>query len=399
MVTEELLKYIQSQKQQGKNDEYIKDSLLKSGWPEPDVNQAIFPQPQPNLQSIISTTQEEKPKIIKTISILFFAAAILYVMSTASFVGIIVIIDRAMGSADSSFSFLRYFPTFGVVPILFSLVTLTYFYVSLKIRNGSKFSYWLGISSLLAIPVPVDYIGQILMASFINLASSGSKTTGANIPTLPINPTSLKFGLLPLLILILLIISFKKFKFSNNPISKKAKVFLVSVTLLLVLPTISIMGLKFLEARDTDFGYTKAKAHVTYRLYKPSPLPNGLVNTTKFVVGKELAGKQNAVQVAYDVPFTKLIEKGTSKLVILKQVGIEPGFNLRDFVSATKDLTSFDQISVNLTANQEAYLAQKNNGHYDLKILSFVTPDDVLITLTTPNATKEELIQLANSLN
>ena len=47
----------------------------------------------------------------------------------------------------------------------------------------------------------------------------------------------------------------------------------------------------------------------------------GLVNATKFITNKELAGKQNAIQVTYDVPFTDLVKEGKGKIIVLKQIG------------------------------------------------------------------------------
>jgi len=205
MVTQELINYIGLQKQQGISDETIGNNLLNSNWSEQDINQALLqtstPQPtqsqapilpsstpssQPQVftQQVDSafTAEEEKPKMVKTISTLFFLVVILYIMSTVSMAGIIVIMDRAMGSGDLVFSFLKYFPTFGFIPLLFSLVTLLFFFTALKIRNGSKFSFWLGIIILLIVPLPAAFLSQALMSPFVNLATNFKGGAGENIP-------------------------------------------------------------------------------------------------------------------------------------------------------------------------------------------------------------------------
>jgi hypothetical protein len=372
MVTQELIAYIKSQKLQGKTDEIIRNDLLANKWVESDISQAFLQINTPNPSSIVGSgasqtstfasaqsqpqtyvsqektsisPTEERPKMIKTISTLIFLIAILYIFSTVSMLGIMLIVDRALSAEDLVFSFLKYFPSWGFIPIMFSFVTLIFFYVALKVRNGSKFSLWLGVGSLLVIPLSAAFISQMLMSPFMDLVSNMSGTTNEAIPKIPVNPSTFRFGdpifILTIISLVLLMVSFKKFQFSNDPLSGKSKVFLVVLAVVLVLPTVSLVALGYVKANDTDFGYTNVKSQVNYHIYKPTPIPLGLVNATKFVVGKELAGKQNAVRVVYDVPFDTMVRTGLSKLVVVTQVGVESGFNLDTFVTTfIKDATS-----------------------------------------------------------
>ena len=145
MIIQEVINYIRLQRQQGKNDELIKNGLLANKWAESDINQAFLqinnPDPstpvdlntsQPNTfisahpqsqsftqQAETSTTStEERPKMIKTISTLLFLIAGLYVLSTIGMLGIMVITDRALSAGDLVFSFLKYFPSWGFIPIM-----------------------------------------------------------------------------------------------------------------------------------------------------------------------------------------------------------------------------------------------------------------------------------------
>jgi hypothetical protein len=427
MVTQELIAYIKSQKMQGKADEIIRNDLVANKWAESDINQAFlqinslsapasvglnqtssFESSQPQIKTFVQqadtsiTSTEERPKMIKTVSTLVFLIAALYILSTVSMLGIMVIMDRAMGSGDLVFSFLKYFPSWGFIPIMFSLVTLIFFYVAFKVRNGSKFSLWLGIISLLVIPLSAVFMSQILMSPFINFVSNASGTTNEMIPKIPVNPSTFRFGdpifILAFISLVLLLVSFKKFQFSNDPLSNKSKIFLIVLAVILILPTVSLVTLGYIKANETDFGYTNAKSQVNYHIYKPTPIQTGLTNATKFVVGKELAGKQNAVRVAYDIPFDTLVKTGQSRPIVITQVGVETGFNLDVFTTTfIKDATS-QKITLPLAANQTGYLLQKPLGNSTLSAVVYLTNDNVLLTLMSPKAGSDELIQLASSL-
>jgi len=308
-----------------------------------------------------------------------------------------------MGSGELVFSFLKYFPTFGFIPILFSLVTVIFFFAALKIRNGSEFSFWLGVITLLIIPLPVALLSQTLMFTFVNLATSFKGGTGENIPIIPFNPANLRFGdpifILSFIALVLLIVSIKKFNFVNEPLSKKVKIFLTLLIFILVLPTFLVVSLGYIRANDTDYGFNKAKSEVSYHIYKPTLTAGGLVNATKFITNKELAGKQNAIQVTYDVPFTDLVKEGKGKIIVLKQIGVESGFDLNSFASTeVKNASSQQPINLAVALNQKAFLVQRKLEKIDLNFLTYITNDNVLILLSSPYASVDELIQFAQSL-
>lgn len=394
MITQELLNYIRLQKQQGVSDETIRSGLLNSNWSEQDINQVLTQQ-----VNSAFTAEEEKPKMIKTISTLFSLIAILYIASTMTMAGIVAIMDRAAGGAGVVFSFLKYFPTFGFIPILFSLVTLVFFFAALKIRNGSKFSFWLGVTTLLVVPLPAAFLSQTLMSPFVNWATNFKE----NIPPFLLNVNLLFRApefILVFIALVLLVISFRKFHFINEPLSKKAKIFLTFLFFIFVLPAFLVVSLGYIRASDTDYGFTKAKSEVSYRVYKSTLAPEGLVTATKFITNKELGGRQDAIQVVYDVPFTELLKEEKSKMIVLKQVGVEPGFDLQSYVSSTiKDSSSLQPVSLPMAKNQSAFLIERKIG--DASVISFliyITQDDVLIDIAGPYATKERLVQFAESL-
>ena len=132
MITQELIAYIKSQKLQGKTDELIRNDLLANKWAGSDIEQALLQinSPNPPVPLSLNTTQaaafspaqpqaqsftqqadtsiastEERPKIIKTVSTLLFLVAGLYILSTISMLGIMVIMDRALSAGDLVFTF------------------------------------------------------------------------------------------------------------------------------------------------------------------------------------------------------------------------------------------------------------------------------------------------------
>lgn len=346
------------------------------------------------------TLTKEKPKILNRISELIFLIAILYVFSTIGTLGVYYVIDHVFSSGELALSFLKNFPTWGLIPIMFSFVSLIFFYVAIKVRNGSKFSFWLGVFFLLAIPLLTVLINQILMSPFIKFLSKGIEEVTESGS---FNPILFRFSyaifIFVLISLILLIFSFKKFQFPNTPLTTKARVFLILLALFLILPTIILVSLGYIRASDTDYGYTYASSQVTYHVYKPSSLPPGLDYATKFMVGKELAGKQNAIQVSYDVGFDKAFNPEQSKIIVLKQVEVEPGFDLYTFASTLfKDADPSQTVTLSKAANQTAYFIERNLEKIKINTLTFVTIDNVLIQISTPKASQEELIQFAESL-
>lgn len=313
--------------------------------------------------------------------------------------GVMVVMERVFSVENTVvFSFLQYFPTWGLVPILFSLLTVVFLYVAFKIRNGSRFSLWLGIGALVTV-FPVAFIIHMLIAPFVSFTSSLSETAG---DTLPMNFNMFRFGdlifILAFISLVLLFMSFKKFRFSNDLLSRRAKVFLTILTVIFVLPTVAFISFGYIKASDTDFGYTDAQSQVTYHVYKLSPLPPDLVNATKFLTDKELAGRQDAVRVAYDVPFDVGLTTGQSKLIILTQVGVGPGFDVGSFAATFIEDATVQQTPLTVGANQTGYLLQRTSESLAITAVVYVTSDNVLITLMSPGAGSDELMRLAEGL-
>lgn len=402
MVTQELLQYVADLKQQGKSDDAIREILVSTGWPVEDINhvcaqinsQSSSQQPSlSNDQNDVSA--EEKPKIIKAAATLVFSIGTLYTMGAISILGVILVMNMAMSNSYLAVSVLQYFPTTGVVPIVFSLVSLFFFYVAIKIGSGSKFSFLLALSSLVVVPVLVAFFSQALLSPFLGVLAGN--TENSPVPTAVLELRHDLILILAIVCVILLLLSFKKFTFTNESISKKAKIFLGLVFGILVVPVISIVLLNFSNARETDYGFTKAKATVGHHIYKPAIIPSGFAYASTFVLEKELAGKQSAVQVVFDIPFDMLLKGEQSNPIVLSQVHVGAGFDLYSFATTYMEDADIQEMYLMNAADNEGYLLQRSIGDSTLSSILYLTQDNILISVISPKATSEELVALINS--
>lgn len=362
----------------------------------------------PANQTPVLSSEEKKPTILKVISILFFALGSLYIPTTVGLLCVAIMGDLLVEYANGAESFTRQYPLYGVILLLFPLVTILFFYTAFKVKTGSKFAFILSIISFLSIFI-LPNLTEISIWSFARgVLFPTDSIASETVPLFVINFANLSRGelrgvsvLLGLVILLLLIISLKKFHFINQSLSKKAKIFLAIIALLFVLPTVSFVSFKFIEAATSDYAYAKAQSEVAYHIYKPSILPAGLARASKFTPGQELAGKQDAIRVVYDPPLGKMPKGG--KIVGLQQVGIEPGFDLYSFISnasKVRDISTLQSIDLPFAANRTGYLRQAKLGESESysNSLAYITTDNVLIYISSLNTSAEELMQFASSL-
>lgn len=412
-----LTKYIKECKSKNISDEEIIKNLTTHGWPVEKINQELLklnttqipqnPTPiEPVPAKVLDQTTfptnndsppEKKPKVINVISIVIFLIASLYLFKIFSFIGIIAVMGKSFSGGDlAAISVIKYFPAFGILLILFCFITIASFYIAFKIRNGSKISYILSLLFLLIVPTVSSVIAVTSMSSILKFTSGNTTTTS------PTSSSVLNFGdplfILNIISVILLAFSYKKFHFDNNYLSKKVRIFLILLSSIIIIPTGLVIYSDYSKSFDTDYGFTLAKEQTTYHIYKPILLPGNLSYATKFSIGKELAGKQNAVKVAFDIPFEKIIKGEETKPIVITQVGIDTGFNFDNFASTyTKDAVP-QRTSLQKAANQNGYILQKKLGNTTLSYLIFVTNDNVLISIASNKATPEELINLSNTL-
>lgn len=180
----------------------------------------------------------------------------------------------------------------------------------------------------------------------------------------------------------------------------KSKKVLVAIVIILFLSVLIILGYSYLKPTETDPDFLKIQSLTPFHLNKPSALPSGLVQTVKFTINTnknlDLAGKDDFVYSAYNLP---LIEGGKTNAIQVRQVDVSNDFDLEDFASKIlKEPYSIETINISKAINQQAFLVSQSSGALEVKNLLFITKDNVLVQVLTPQASKEDLIVIAESL-
>ncbi len=414
MQNERAIAFINEQRKKGRTDQEIRGMLISRNWPPGIINQlltteqppAYIPTPPQNLtpsSSEISTTSEtttdQKSKKIHSISILFFIITTLFTLYSINIFAVLVILHTVMENT-MSFAFIKHYPALSVSGVITSLMSFILFYTAFKVREGSRFSFWLALSTILIFPTTltlyVMLIAQPLYKQIVNAALKADSGMAPNHASLPIDYTSALLLYIPTLILLL--ISYKQFHFDTEAISKRAKIWLSIFFAIIVIPITGVTLFNMVKPEDTDFGYRKAQSTVSYHIYKPESYQD-LTPTIKFEQSI-LAGHKDAIQIGYDVSFPQLIKGSPSRLIIVKEVGVDAQFNLDSFAkTAVKNPTAVQQIDFPAAKNHRAYLIEKKLTTSTFDYFSYITADNVLIYLISPTFSPDDLMRFASMLH
>lgn len=322
-------------------------------------------------------------------------------------VAIMSIIDHFSYTEGSMYYFLKQFPMYGWVIIAFALSALAFLFNSFKILIASKTSLIIGLLSLLILPTSLLLINYRLMHSVGSYFSTQSIDLGENAPKIPTGTYTLFMGvfsepafLISFITLIILVLSYKKFHFKNNRMSNKNVGYLAFFSALFMIPTLFVVLRGYSIAKNDDFGYSRAVSETRYHIYKPKIMPLGLVYTSNFTTGKEMAQLKDAVQVVYDYALEEVVDLRTSRPVIVKQVGVHRSFVIKDYISTISGVYSqISMVDIPNTLGGVGYLISNtlevkgNNLN-----LVFQKTDNVLISLSTSNSSRQDLIDIALSL-
>lgn len=335
------------------------------------------------------------PKTLKLASIIILSMSILYMFSTLIMLSAILIFDNAVGDLANSL-FLNIFPMFGYIPLMLSCVSVLLFYVALRVLSGSQNGLRIGIVSLLTIPISTVLITNILMNPMIKLASRYTE----NADYL----ASFRFGyiiiILTIIALGLLFYSAKKFQYPNVSISKRSKVFLVSLIIFFLVPVFALVSLRYIKANDKDFGYNKAQSQVDYHVYKSRNNSLGLVNASSFINGKELAGQKNAINVLYGTSLRKSLDSGEpEKLISITQTEVSKDFDLNSFASTFMKDSMSQSITIPNAKNKSGILLRsKEDRDVKLVTLLYLTNDNILVVAFSWRFNADEIVEFVSSL-
>ncbi len=359
---------------------------------------APTPQPNPLTAQHLEPTSS-LPLNLKVSYSLTILVAAWYLLKGVIIWAAIFILQRAMNSGDLIFNLLKYYPTLGFIPIIFFLITFGLFFVALKMRTAAKSNYWLVLANLTLLPAMATLLGQFAYQKFLlqteNAAASGSNLP---IPTLSQNPVGLFLPVILVWVAATLFgISIKNMSSVGTAQSKSAKIFLGLLAIILLTLTFWLVTLYY-GVNNEDVGYSRAQGQVSFHIYRPSYMPTGKDYATKFTLGNELGGISNAVKFSLNTSFDLMLKGEHASPVVINQAPVDREFDLEAFSSSLVTGVTPVQVVVTNAREQHGFALHKRLEHMELYTLVFITNDDVLIAITSPNTTMVELQDLAESL-
>ncbi|HNU76333.1 MAG TPA: hypothetical protein PKL88_01290 [bacterium] len=436
MVTQELIEYIKYQKSKKVADEDIVRELIENNWVRGDIENALNKVNSLDSSTPFETQEKDRDKvfvvdstishpatvvkenveipigdkasvIIGIISMLFTVISFLFIYKAGMMVAVMSIIDHFSYTEGSMYYFIKQFPMYGWVVISFAISASVFLFNAFKIRVASKKSFITGLVTLLLLPSSLLFINYRLMHSVGSYFSTQEISLGENAPKIPSGTYTVLVGvfsepafLISFITLFILLISYKKFHFKNTRISSKSKRYLILLSALFIIPTLFVVLKSYSVAKNDDFGYSRAVSKTRYHIYKPGVMPLGLVYTSNFITGKEMAGLKDAVQVVYDYALEEVVHLKKSRPVIVKQVGVHRSFVIKDYISTISGVYSqTSTVNIPNTVGGVGYLISNTleMGGDNLNLV-FQKSDNVLVSLSTTNSSKQDLIDIALSL-
>jgi hypothetical protein len=281
-------------------------------------------------------------------------------------------------------------------------VAILSLYAGLQLKTSSRYSFKLALAALfstfLLAPTKLLLL-KPLLKDLASLSSKLGEEAAADFFSNITVSSLLNAEFLSSMGILLPLLFFRKeFQSEKRPISSRAKKILLflSVLFLPILAATSFWSLRHLSSKD--YGYQKAQSTVSYHIYQADPTLLGLEVTLNFTPNQQLAGSSRAVWVAYGVGPQKT-SGGVKKNVILKQVGVGENFDLSSFVTSQFiQSKKIRKISLKAAGKKGAYLIERTVGSLPSNHLVLVTPDNVLILISSIGVPPEQLTQLANSL-
>lgn len=436
MVTQELIEYIKYQKSKKVADEDIVRELLENNWVMGDIENALNKVNSLDSTTPFETQEKDRDKvfvidstishpatvvkenvempigdkasvIIGIISMLFIVISFLFIYKAGMMVAVMSIIDHFSYTEGSMYYFIKQFPMYGWVVISFAISASVFLFNAFKIRVASKKSFITGLVTLLLLPSSLLLINYRLMHSVGSYFSTQEISLGENAPKIPSGTYTVLVGvfsepafLISFITLFILLISYKKFHFKNTRISSKSKRYLILLSALFIIPTLFVVLKSYSVAKNDDFGYSRAVSKTRYHIYKPAVMPLGLVYTSNFITGKEMAGLKDGVQVVYDYTLEEVVDMKKTRPVIVKQVGVHRSFNINEYVAKESGMYSqTSTVNIPNTVGGSGYLILNPLGSSgDNLNLVFQKTDNVLISISTTDSGKQDLIDIAVSL-
>lgn len=349
--------------------------------------------PQPQISDIADVAQKGDA-IDKLVVIVTLINLILNTLASIS--GLIYFVAglALMDSVMMIYSLSKQYPGVGIYSLILLIYSLLSLYTSLKVINRSRSAYYLSLFLSFSTIIIIPILFYIFITPFIN---NFSDVAAGNMIDLSVyefirNPVSI----ISFVVFAGLIFLRGRFNNPDKPLGNSAKIFLGISSLLLILPTVVIVGNSFIKAMDTDTGYEEVSNRVSFHIYTPRVMPDGYDYALKYVYFDDLWGFGEGVMVLF-APHSHPLD-----IVSISQVGLMDGFQLDQYIAYTKrEEMVVEQVNIDNAKSDTAYLVSFSGNEEEIggNVLYIHTEDDVLINIKASlEVDKNDLFEFAESL-
>lgn len=290
---------------------------------------------------------------------------------------------------------ISYFPYSVFIPISLIVSTNWFFYLFLKIKNGSLKDLYLGALSLICFPIGSVLLFWFLYQKFLTCFGGYLPNESGVFQLQSLFATW--YFLIPFLVSLFLSIRVLKLKnklgSKSQPLSKKSKTYLIIVFLITFLPAFGIFGYYYFRPLFADCNYQQIENSTNFHVYKPKKLMSKkLTYGSGFTKKTTKLGKNNFIQFVLKEAYCN---PSGHKRVSVSQAKAWDEFDLFDYVQADSSLdVKITTIEINYAVNSKGYIAKKNLTYE----LYFLMPDNVLVKMASSSLAIDELIEIANNL-
>jgi hypothetical protein len=302
--------------------------------------------------------------------------------------------------------FIRSEPIVTLLPITLGLASLGFMIVGIKLKSGTRSSWgWAlitGICFPLLILLTSNYslspVGQFL--SNPQLAAFFSGIDGFDIRNIfPIFTVQLVSLFLPGLLLVF----GNQFHYLKPKNPHLNHWWLWGWTILVLLPLIGYLGYSLFMTLDKDLHYKASSQTAGFHVYRPLQFPSGWEQVSYYSINQSpsslLVGRDDFIEVVFDRNLTNRINGSPTAQVIIREVDVPASFNLTTFTQGVVEGARVQETKVQRALGQKGYLIDKSGGNNAIRALALITSDNVLLLLSTKEASETELINIANSMD
>lgn len=380
----------------------------------PSQNETTVPShqvtsPPAQVGGAVIEEEEVRPAFITVISIFLLIMACLYGLGGTLGAGLAYVLNlAATGTYSAALTglFLKSFPQYIILPLMAGLSGVGFLYAGLRVRQGSRKAWITALLIVIICPIMLLFLGRWVMSpinQFLDNPQLTNTVEGLSRLNNPLMQSILSGQLGILLIGLMLLLSGKLFRFPDRRLGKKATVSVIIFALLTVVPIGGYLGNIAFMNLDTDLGFNATAESAGFHIYRPITLPESWIQVSLFSINRDpsalLVGRDTFAQIVFDKGLKERVSGQPSRPVTVRQIDVPPAFDVQAFAQSVIEGAVVKPIAVQRAQGQQAYYIEKQAAGGTIRALALVTSDNVLILLSTKEASEDELTAIANTLD